>query len=166
MIALLLSIITSLYCTSLTIGFYSEVVVTIRAHFVLSMVIINGLDLINQTSLYTCFAYLSIHYLSAPLLSLLTLCIPSMLSHTSLTSAQLSCTSRSHCWRHEDWLQHVQSISRCEINNTAGEAECRVLLHLGRYAWDRHIWPYRGLLPHTEPEIWDNSSRQGACTRI
>jgi len=36
--------ITPLYCTSLTIGFYSEVVVTIRAHFVLPMVIVIGLD--------------------------------------------------------------------------------------------------------------------------
>jgi len=44
MIALLLFPITPLYCTSLTIGFYSEVVVTIRAHFVLPMVIIIGLD--------------------------------------------------------------------------------------------------------------------------
>jgi len=44
MIALPLSPITPLYCTSLTIGFYSEVVVTIRAHFVLPMVIIIGLD--------------------------------------------------------------------------------------------------------------------------
>jgi hypothetical protein len=44
MIALLLSPITPLYCTSLTIGFYSEVVVTIRAHFVLPMVIVIGLD--------------------------------------------------------------------------------------------------------------------------
>jgi hypothetical protein len=44
MIALLLSPITSLYCTSLTIGFYSEVVVTIRVHFVLPMVIVIRLD--------------------------------------------------------------------------------------------------------------------------
>jgi len=44
MIALLLSPITPLYCTSLTIGFYSEVVVTTRAHFVLPMVIVIGLD--------------------------------------------------------------------------------------------------------------------------
>jgi len=44
MIALLLFPITPLYCTSLTIGFYSEVVVTIRAHFVLPMVIVIGLD--------------------------------------------------------------------------------------------------------------------------
>jgi len=44
MITLLLSPITPLYCTSLTIGFYSEVVVTIRAHFVLPMVIVIGLD--------------------------------------------------------------------------------------------------------------------------
>jgi hypothetical protein len=44
MIALLLSPITPLYCTSLTIGFYSEVVVTIRAHFVLPMVIVIRLD--------------------------------------------------------------------------------------------------------------------------
>jgi hypothetical protein len=44
MIALLLSPITPLYCASLTIGFYSEVVVTIRVHFVLPMVIVIGLD--------------------------------------------------------------------------------------------------------------------------
>jgi hypothetical protein len=44
MIALLLSPITPLYCTFLTIRFYSEVVVTIRAHFVLPMVIVIGLD--------------------------------------------------------------------------------------------------------------------------
>jgi hypothetical protein len=44
MIALLLSLITPLYCTSLTIGFYSEVVVTIRVHFLLPMVIVIGLD--------------------------------------------------------------------------------------------------------------------------
>jgi hypothetical protein len=44
MIALLLSPITPLYCTSLTIGFYFEVVVTIRMHFVLPMVIVIGLD--------------------------------------------------------------------------------------------------------------------------
>jgi hypothetical protein len=44
MIALLLFPITPLYCTSLTIGFYSEVVVTIRAHFVLPMVIVIRLD--------------------------------------------------------------------------------------------------------------------------
>jgi hypothetical protein len=43
-IALLLFRITPLYCTSLTIGFYSEVVVTIRVHFVLPMVIVIGLD--------------------------------------------------------------------------------------------------------------------------
>jgi hypothetical protein len=51
MIALLLSPITPLYCTSLTIGFYSEVVVTIRAHFVLPMVIVIRLNKINQTLL-------------------------------------------------------------------------------------------------------------------
>jgi hypothetical protein len=44
MITLLLSPITPLYCTSLTIRFYSEVVVTIRAYFVLPMVIVIGLD--------------------------------------------------------------------------------------------------------------------------
>jgi len=44
MIALLLSPITPLYCTSLTIGFYSKVVVTIRAHLVLPMVIVIGLE--------------------------------------------------------------------------------------------------------------------------
>jgi hypothetical protein len=46
-----------------------------------------------------------------------------------------------HCWRHEDWLRRAQSISRCEINNTAGEAVCWVSLRLGRYAWDRCIQP-------------------------
>jgi hypothetical protein len=44
MITLLLSPITPLYCTCLTIGFYSEVVVAIRVHFVLPMVIVIGLD--------------------------------------------------------------------------------------------------------------------------
>jgi len=44
MITLLLSPITPLYCTSLTIRFYFEVVVTIRVHFVLPMVIVIGLD--------------------------------------------------------------------------------------------------------------------------
>jgi hypothetical protein len=37
-------------------------------------------------------------------------------------------------WRHKDWLRHAQLISRCEINNTAGEAVCWVSLCLGRYA--------------------------------
>jgi hypothetical protein len=44
-------------------------------------------------------------------------------------------------WRHEGWLQCAQSISRCEINNSAGEAVCQVSLHLGHYAWDRHVRP-------------------------
>jgi hypothetical protein len=43
-LSLLLSPITSFYCTSLIIQFYSEVVFTIRAHFALPMVIVIRLD--------------------------------------------------------------------------------------------------------------------------
>jgi hypothetical protein len=86
MITLLLSPITSIYCTSLTIRFYSEVVVTIRAHFVLPTVIVIGLDYINQTLLFTCFILrslcISVNLLSIrPSISPLTLRIPSVLSH-------------------------------------------------------------------------------------